>query len=344
MWERSTIIDVARDAGVSPATVSRVLNGAKPVSDEVSRRVGDTVERLGYRPNPAAQGLLRGRSHAVGVVVPDLSNPYFAEVLKGVTAAADEYDRRTLIADTNEDVSQERRVILELARWVDGIVLCSPRMPDAALRATAASVPNLVCINRVLRDPPVAAVVVDFRAGMRAICNHLLELGHRRVAYLQGPKQAWSEKERQLALRAAGRRGLEVTQVPCGPSTLDGYRATDAALRSDPSAIIAFSDYVAFGVLPRLAELDVAVPDDISVTGFDDIPMSGITMPGLTTVTVRKPLLGQLAWQQLQEVAEQRTGAAVSVTPELVTRQSTARPRRRRRIGANLRAADDART
>ena len=344
MWERSTIIDVARDAGVSPATVSRVLNGAKPVSDEVSRRVRETVERLGYRPIPAAQGLLRGRSHAVGVVVPDLSNPYFAEVLKGVTAAADEYDRRTLIADTNEDVSQERRVILELARWVDGIVLCSPRMPDAALRATAASVPNLVCINRVLRDPPVAAVVVDFRAGMRAICNHLLELGHRRVAYLQGPKQAWSEKERQLALRAAGRRGLEVTQVPCGPSTLDGYRATDAALRSDPSAIIAFSDYVAFGVLPRLAELDVAVPDDVSVTGFDDIPMSGITMPGLTTVTVRKPLLGQLAWQQLQEVAEQRTGAAVSVTPELVTRQSTARPRRRRRIGANLRAADDART
>src|SRR6266487_2249944 len=117
MWERSTIIDVARDAGVSPATVSRVLNGAKPVSAEVSRRVRETVERLGYQPNPAAQGLLRGRSHAVGVVVPDLSNPYFAEVLKGVTAAADEYDRRTLIADTNEDVSQERRVILELARW-----------------------------------------------------------------------------------------------------------------------------------------------------------------------------------------------------------------------------------
>ncbi len=223
-------------------------------------------------------------------------------------------------------------------------MLCSPRMPDAALRATAASVPNLVCINRVLRDPPVAAVVVDFRAGMRAICNHLLELGHRRVAYLQGPKQAWSEKERQLALRAAGRRGLEVTQVPCGPSTIDGYRATDAALRTDPSAIIAFSDYVAFGVLPRLAELDLAVPDDISVTGFDDIPMSGITMPGLTTVAVRKPLLGQLAWQQLNDVAEKRTGAAVSVTPELVTRASTARPRRRRRIGAKLRAADDART
>ena len=101
---------------------------------------------------------------------------------------------------------------------------------------------------------------------------------------------------------------------------------------------------MAFGVLPRLAELDVAVPDDISVTGFDDIPMSGITMPGLTTVAVRKPLLGQLAWQQLHDVAEKRTGVAVSVPPELVTRASTARPRRRRKIGAKLRAADDAGT
>jgi LacI family transcriptional regulator len=329
-WERISIIDVARDAGVSPATVSRVLNGAKPVSDALVGRVRESVERLGYRPNPAAQGLLRGRSHAVGVVVPDLSNPYFAEVLKGVTAAADELDRRTLIADTNENVADEPRVALELARWVDGLVLCSPRMSDAELRDIAASVPNLVCINRVLRSPAVAAIVVDFRAGMRAICNHLFELGHRRVAYLQGPEQAWSERQRQLALRAAARRGLQVAQVPCGTSTVDGYHATDAALAGDPTAIVAFSDYVAFGVLTRLGELDVAVPGDISVTGFDDIPMSGITSPGLTTVTVRKPLLGQLAWQRLYDGSDQ--AEVITVRPELVRRASTARPRRRGRV------------
>lgn len=330
MWARTSIIDVAHDAGVSPATVSRVLNGAKPVSDDLAARVREAVERLGYRPNPAAQGLLRGRSHAVGVVVPDLGNPYFAEVLKGVTAAAEEYDRRTLIADTNENVGDEQRVALEMARWVDGLVLCSPRMSDAELRATAASVPNLVCINRVLQDPPLAAVVVDFRAGMRAICNHLLELGHRRVAYLQGPAQAWSERQRQQALRAARRRGLDVTQVPCGPSTVDGYHATDAAVQGDPTAIIAFSDYVAFGALSRLAELGVGVPREVSVTGFDDIPMSGITSPGLTTVAVRKPLLGQLAWQQLHDA--RRKAEVITVAPELVSRASTARPRRRRHI------------
>lgn len=329
MWERVTIIDVAREAEVSPATVSRVLTDAKPVSDALARRVRDAVTRLGYRPNPAAQGLLRGRSHAVGVVVPDLSNPYFAEVLKGVTSAAEESDRRTLIADTNETVGQERQIVLELARWVDGIVLCSPRMSDAELRATAASVSDLVCINRVLADPPVAAVVVDFRSGLRAICDHLLALGHRRVAYLQGPPQAWSERERQRALRAAARRGLEIVQVPCGPGTIDGHRAADVALAADPTAIIAFSDYVALGTLTRLAELGVAVPTDVSVTGFDDIPMSGIISPGLTTVTVRKPLLGQLAWQQLHDGSESRP---VTVKPTLVVRGSTTRPRRRRAI------------
>lgn len=341
MTERSTIIDVARRANVSPATVSRVLNGGKPVSDALATRVRDAVEQLDYRPNPAAQGLLRGSTHAVGVVVPDLSNPYFAEVLKGVTAAAEEYDRRTLVADSNEDTAQERRVTLELGRWVDGIVLCSPRMSDADLRTTVAAVPNVVCINRVLRNPPVAAVVVDFRAGMRAICNHLIDLGHRRVAYLQGPRQAWSERERQRALRAAGSRGLEVEQVECGSSTVDGYRATDVALRGDPTAIIAFSDYVAFGVLSRLGELGVSVPDDVSVTGFDDIPLSGITTPGLTTATVRKPLLGQLAWQQLNETDAGQRGNAVTITPQLVTRLSTAPPRRRKRASSVAEAASN---
>jgi DNA-binding LacI/PurR family transcriptional regulator len=324
---RVTIIDVAREANVSPATVSRVLNGAKPVSGSLADRVRSAVDRLGYRPNPAAQGLLRGRSNVVGVVVPDLSNPYFAEVLKGVTAAAEEYDRRTLVADTDEHEREERRVALELARWVDGIVLCSPRMGDAALREVAAAVPNLVCINRILRDPPVSAVVVDFRAGLRAICNHLLELGHRRVVYLQGPRHAWSERERQRSLRAAARRGLEVVQVPCGSTSVDGHRATDEALRAGPTAIMAFSDYVALGVLSRLTELGVSVPGDVSVTGFDDIPLSGVLSPRLTTVTVRKPLLGQLAWQQLHDAADVNTGAAVTVTPSLVVRASTASPR-----------------
>jgi LacI family transcriptional regulator len=136
-------------------------------------------------------------------------------------------------------------------------------------------------------------------------------------------------------LRAAMRRGLGVTQVPCGSSMVDGYRATDIALTSEPSAIIAFSDYVAFGVLSRLTERDVAVPQDVSVTGFDDIPLSGITSPALTTATVHKPMLGQMAWQQLHDAIEgQQPGRSLSMRPLLVARASTAAPRARRRIRA----------
>ena len=344
MWERSTIIDVARDAGVSPATVSRVLNGAKPVSAEVSRRVRETVERLGYQPNPAAQGLLRGRSHAVGVVVPDLSNPYFAEVLKGVTAAADEYDRRTLIADTNEDVSQERRVILELARWVDGIVLCSPRMPDAALRATATSVPNLVCINRVLRDPPVAAVVVDFRAGMRSD--------------LQPPARTRSSPGGLPA-------GAEAGVVGEGTSTCVARRRPPRS-GSHAGAVRPEHDRR----LPR----DGRSPAQRPVGDHRVQRLRGIRRPAAPRGTRRGRTRRHLghrfrrhpderyhdAWPhdgrrpkaaarpaRLAATARRRReapGAAVSVTPELVIRASTARPRRRRKIGAKLRAADDAGT
>ncbi|MCQ0019376.1 LacI family transcriptional regulator [Actinomadura madurae] len=162
---------MAREAAVSPATVSRVLSGAKAVSADLERRVRAAVERLGYRPNPAAQGLLRGATHTIGMVVPDLSNPYFAEVLKGVTAAAEAADFRTLVSDTGENAGAEYAAALELSRWTDGVVLSSPRMTDEDLAALADRAPRLVCVNRLLPGRNVPAVVVDFEAGMAALCG-----------------------------------------------------------------------------------------------------------------------------------------------------------------------------
>lgn len=220
---RATIVDVARAAEVSPATVSRVLTGTKPVSSDLERRVRTAVARLGYRPNPAAQGLLRGATHAIGVVVPDLGNSYFAEVLKGVTSTAQTADFRTLVADTGEDVGAERDAALELSRWADGVVLCSPRMRRAELGALAAMVPRLVCVNRLGTSGAVPAAVVDFEAGMASLCRHLRELGHRRLVYLRGPARAWSERARQRALRSAAGPGFEIVQVACGSSSVDGH-------------------------------------------------------------------------------------------------------------------------
>jgi LacI family transcriptional regulator len=322
---RVTINDVAREAAASAATVSRVLTGTKPVSAELVGRVRAAVDRLGYRPNPAAQGLLRGATHTVGVVVPDLSNPYFAEVLKGVTNAAEEADFRTLVSDTGERAAVEYEAALELSRWADGVVLCSPRMTHRELAELADTVPRLVCVNRLGRDHTVPAVAVDFRAGAASICRHLRELGHRRVAYLRGPSRAWSERARRRALTDAAADGFEVVQVPCGSSSLGGYESADAALASGATAIVAFSDYVAFGALARLGERGVSVPADVSLTGFDDVLLSRLTAPRLTTVTVRKQELGRRAWGLLFE--EPSPEGAVTFTPELVVRDSTAPPR-----------------
>jgi LacI family transcriptional regulator len=319
---RATIIDVARAAAVSPATVSRVLTGTKPVSADLERRVRAAVDRLGYRPNPAAQGLLRGATHTIGVLVPDLSNPYFAEVLKGVTNAAETASFRTLVSDTSENAGAEYDAALELSRWTDGVVLCSPRMAHGQLAELADKTPRLVCVNRLVRGHSLPAVVVDFQAGVASLCRHLRELGHRRVAYLRGPSRAWSERARQRALRAAAGPDFEIVQVPCGSGDVDGYRAADAALASRATALIAFSDHVAFGVLARFGEIGVSVPEDISLTGFDDLSLSRLVSPRLTTVRVRTQDLGRRAWELLPGPG----GRVIMVMPELVVRASTAPP------------------
>lgn len=324
---KATIIDVARTAGVSPATVSRVLTGSKAVSADLERRVREAVARLGYRPNPAAQGLLRGTTRAVGVVVPDLGNPYFAEMLKGVTAAAGHADYRTLVTDTDERPEAEFEAARELARWADGVVMCAPRMPDDELTELLGQVPQLVCVNRVDPRHIAPAVVVDFRAGLAAICAHLTELGHRRIVYLCGPVHAWSERERRIALADAATGGLDVVALPCGPGHRDGYRAADAALAEGGTAIVAFSDYVALGVLARLRDRGVDVPAAVSVTGFDDISFAALVVPGLTTVAVDALDLGRQAWHLLLGDLTSPEGDARIVRPELIVRGSTARPR-----------------
>ncbi|MFF0342361.1 LacI family DNA-binding transcriptional regulator [Kribbella sp. NPDC004875] len=322
---RATIHDVARLAEVSTATVSRVLSGGKAVSPEVSDRVRAAARDVGYRPNPAAQTLLRGSSRTVGVVVPDLGNPYFAEILKGVAAEAAADEHHTLVAGTEEDPEQEYRSALELARWVDGLLLCAPRMSTPRLREVAEAARRLVLINRVLRHPAVGSVVVDYHLGVRALCEHLASLGHKRIVYLQGPTAAWSDQQRQRGFRSPEASGLTIIRVPCGSTLVDGREAVDEALTYKPTAIICFNDHVAVGVLSRLRELGLSVPADISVAGIDDAPMSAHTDPGLTTYAVSTVELGRQAWQRF---APTPTTATTHIQGTLTIRASTARPPR----------------
>ena len=316
----STIREVAAAAGVSLATVSRVLSGARSGEDAMAKRVLRAAAELDFRPNPAAQSLRRPVS-TVGVIVPDLANPYFAEVLKGVSGAAEAVGQRMLVADSGENPAEEIRLLRELARWSSGVILCSPRMASRQLTAASSRIGRMVLINRKTSGHP--GVMVDFGAGIGDICAHLRGLGHEHIAYLQGPLLSWSDAERRRALQAQARRGLRIEFLTCGAGTTDGYAATDAALATGATAIVAFSDYVALGVLIRVGELQLRIPEDVSITGFDDIPVSGIVGPGLTTASVSKTNLGRLAHELLSVEDVDRH---VIVRPSLIVRGSTGPP------------------
>jgi LacI family transcriptional regulator len=297
-----------------------VLNGGRSADDSIASRVRAAAAALNFRPNPSAQALRRVVS-TVGVVVPDLANPYFAEVLKGIHEAAEAMGQRVVVADAGERPAEEVRLARQLAHWGSGVILCSPRMPERELMDLVAGAGQLVTVNRHGRGVP--GVVVDFAAGVRDLCAHLRELGHHHVAYLQGTPHAWSDRERRRALRAETRRGMRIDIVPAGTGITDGYVATETALRTGATALLAFSDFVALGVLLRADELGMRVPDDFSLTGFDDIPVAAIAGPGLTTVTVDKCELGRCAHALLRG---SHSTEVQRLHPRLVVRGSTATP------------------
>jgi DNA-binding LacI/PurR family transcriptional regulator len=278
-----TIRDVARLAGVSPSTVSRALTVPGKVDPGTRRRVLALVEELGYRPNRAARGLITGRTGNLGLLVPDLANPFFPGLVKGIQARARESDHQLFVVDTGEDASVEPELVRQLAKQVDGLLLCSPRMRPAALREAVGLVPS-VLVNRAL--PKASSVTFDNLDSAVALVAHLAGLGHREVAFVGGPAGSWSGAQRLRGVRAACLRdGLALHELgSVAPTFEGGLLAVEAVLAAPVTAVIAYNDLVAIGLCQALAERSVDVPGQLSVVGFDDIPMSGMIRPSLTTV------------------------------------------------------------
>ncbi|UUN30343.1 LacI family DNA-binding transcriptional regulator [Streptomyces sp. FIT100] len=326
--KRITIADVARTAGASVATVSRVLNGVDTVDPVLAERVRLAIGDLGYRPSAAAQGLARGRSGTIGVLVPDLANPYFSDVIKSVSAVARTAGSRVLVMDSDEDPEIERELTEDLLRYADGLLLCSPRMPRAHLAALAGRGTPMLVTNRQVTGLALHSLTVDFFQGVMAVCGHLARLGHRRVVYLAGPAHAWANAERLRALSGAEAFGLQVSTVACGFTADDGYAAAPAALESGATAVVAYNDFVALGVLAHLHELGVDVPGDISLTGFDGIDMTRFSGPPLTTVAVPRDRLGRAAGEALARIMSGDEDIEPETVPvELLVRGSTGAPR-----------------
>jgi LacI family transcriptional regulator, galactose operon repressor len=279
-----TLQDVAREAGVAVSTVSRALTQPERVSPPTRARVQEVARRLGYRPNRIARAVVSGRTQMLAVLVPDITNPHHFGLIRGAEERARAADRTLVLGDTRGDPGLEADHLDRLGSVVDGIVLASSRLPDADLRELARRRP-VVLHNREL--PGLPGVVADFDDGMRQILGHLAALGHRRVAYLSGPRRAWSEGRRWAALAAeATRAGVVVARLgPFAPTLDGGPAAADAGLGSGATALVAYNDLLAIGVLRRLEERGVAVPETLSVTGFDDIFGADFCHPPLTTVT-----------------------------------------------------------
>jgi LacI family transcriptional regulator len=320
---RTTVQDVARAAGVSVSTVSRALTGGS-VSPSTREAVVAVAHRLGYQPNRAARGLITGRTGNLGLIVPDLRNPFFADVAKGVTARARAVDCGVFISDTDEDPVAELEAIATLRHNTDGILLCSPRAKDAELLA-AADPQNTVLLHR--RVPGLSSVVADIVDGTRQAIRHLSALGHRRIAYVSGPEDSWAARQRLAGLAEfqVG-AGLEILSVGSVAPTFDGgVLAGDLVLAGPATAVLAYNDLVAMGLLHRLAARGAVVPERMSVVGYDDISLAAMSHPPLTSVAVPKDRAGAIGLDLLLGRGSMTAaqGAEIILPTTLVVRASS---------------------
>jgi len=329
--ERVTMADVAREADVSSMTVSRVINNKGEVSGVTRERVLAVIERLGYRPSGIARGLVTQRTGTLGLVVPDVANPFFADVARGVEHGAYTEGYNVFLCNTEEDPERELAVLKSLEeKRVDGLVLCSSRLDDRELRAVVARHPTVVLVNRRLEGDGVRSVLVDDELGGRLATQLLIEAGHRAIGFLGGPPVSHSGRQRargyRAALSAAGVHCDPAWALPCPPMVAGGQFAARELLTMQPeiSALFCYNDLVAVGALQACAALGRRVPEDLAVVGYDDIPLAALVTPALTTCRVPRYELGS---QSVELLLDQINGCSddcdeIVLAPEVVVRAS----------------------
>lgn len=291
--KRPTIGEVAAAANVARSTVSRAFSQPDRLTPETVKRVLAVANSLGYTPNPVAQALSTGRSRNIALIVPDVANPFFPPLIRAAQRKAEEHDYCLFLGDSDEDSNREQQLLDRFANQVEGIIIVSSRLPDAAIQSCASRVP-VVLVNRDIERMP--RVLIDSGEGVEAAVNHLFEHGHRRIAYVSGPAGSWSNEQRRLALRRSAQRlGVKVTSIPATKSTYEiGKRIVPKLLASGTTACVAFDDLLAQGILAGMAEHGVDIPGDFSVVGCDDV-LGSTTTPALTTVSNHCVLAGEIA-------------------------------------------------
>lgn len=320
-----TISQVASAARVARSTVSRAFSNPQVLKAETVERIMAVARDIGYTPNHTARALSTGRYANIALIAPDVANPFFPPLIRAAQQQADRSDFCVFLGNSDEEPRQEDKLLDRFAGQVEGVILVSSRLSEESIRRHAARLP-LVLVNRDVKG--IARVLIDSSIGVAEAVHHLAELGHKRITYLAGPRQSWSNKQRQATVRRVGKLlGIEVATLQPRAATLESEPGLLADILADHStAVIAFDDLMAQGLIALAGKQGIAVPDALSVIGCDDV-LGAVTYPALTTVSNRSPEAGTIAFTLLFE--RLKTGSAADVRyvldTHLVLRNTTAK-------------------
>lgn len=341
MTNAITLRDVAREAGVHVSTASRALNPETRavVNHETVKRILTAADRLGYRPHPLAQGLRKNRTMTVGMVIPDVENPLFGPIIAGAAQALSNEGYSLLIANADrEDQAHTRAIVRTLVeRRVDGMILATASRSDDMIGELAGSGVRIVLVNRSTEALPVPAILGDDVTGIGLAVQHLVDLGHERIGHVAGPQhlstglgrhQAFFSRMQSLGISVEASAVEAASWYQVEP----GYKASRTLLdrRPDLTAIVAANDLIALGCYRAVSEMGRKVPDDVSITGYNDIPLLDLMQPPMTTVRVPYRQMGVEAAEVLLSAmaSDSSIERAISIrlTPRLMIRGSTAPP------------------
>lgn len=326
----ATIRHVANRAGVSAATVSRAYSRPEKVDPATRAVVFKAAQDLGYRPNTAARSLSGGRTGFIALSIPDVNNPFFAAIAKGVTNYTDVNELQVVLIDFNDQQQKEQSLLQKLLPQVDGAVLCSSRLDEEQVLHVQHEKP-IVLLNRKTQQIPY--VHIDNSDGIRQALLHLRAFGHTRIGYAGGPMLSRSAQERlktfeTLAIGNMDEEHEAITTdgITLGefPSTFAGGElAADEAINAHVSAVIAYNDVMAIGIMRRLLNYGIRVPHDVSIVGCDDTPMAAMVNPGLTTIHLPQEETGFIATEMLAAIIAGNSPKPVEIPTQLVVRAST---------------------
>ena len=331
----ATIHDVAQDAGVSPTTVSRYLNHRIELPPATSARIDAAIAKLDYRPNLLAKRLSTGKTEAVGLVTPEIREPFFAELASAFEDEAERHGYTVFISSTRSSREREVASLERLHdRHVDGLVLMTNTPDDGTLAKLIGKRKNVVLLDEDIPGVNVPRLFVENTEGAAAATRHLIEAGHSRIAYLGGPRGLFSVVERHEGFRTAmAEAGLPVRPDYVALGGFDPELARAAtpkflALPEPPTAIFASSDYLAIGAVMGLRDAKISVPDQMSLIGFDDMPFGALLTPPLTAIRQPVDQIGRAGFQLLLQLLKGETPTALTRLPvELIRRQSVGAPR-----------------